>query len=375
MLLVPRLLVLSTLLVSFSCPAVAAPARRSIVARIQRAVDRAMIPLMMAAATAATVRTFGPEFMAERQAAQHTVTATSTEAVEPAVMPDDRGDVKWVSLDRTTLFAKKPSRGEPVQAGQLGDCGLVSTLSGEADNHPDRITAALAQNPNGSITLKGYQAVPRQPVKIAADGTLVPDGARVDPGTPKPFSVTYSATLPTQGKMTMYAASANRDVLWVPEMEKGFAVALDQHPEMEKVLRVDPTGPRSQGPGYKNLEGIDIGDVMSMLSGKQPQFFNPQQHTADEVWKALVKATAEHRVIGVGTRQEPWYEFTLGTYGIEPFHAYSVVRTEVGWFGQRYVVVRNPWNFRSSLLIWGKPEYRVRLEVFRKNFPETYVGD
>lgn len=209
------------------------------------------------------------------------------------------------------VFPEHGISGNDVAQGELGDCWFLSAVAVLAHSRPkliENLFIVRDVNPEGVFGVQLYV-----------------DGAW------KPFLV--DATFPTlyNGKLFKYARCKKNDALWVPLLEKAYAMMHGS---------------------YKAIEAGNCDEAFIDLTGMPTKRLRLTSHSSgggqhidlDEVFVKMISYHSSNCTMGASCGTGGNFERARGM-GLRPNHCYSVLDVAVCPQTQRRLVqLRNPWG-------------------------------
>jgi hypothetical protein len=229
------------------------------------------------------------------QIATTTAPAGPTAVADPAVSDLS---FSYASFANDPLFAPGGPSANDISQGEVGDCYLLSVLSGVAKTDPGLIRQAITANANGTFT-----------VTFAGGGKH---------GTP----ITVDSELPTMpGGRPAYAQLGTDNSLWVAVVEKAYA---------------DYANPKIDA--YATIDGGWMSSAFAALGLKSTSTFSAGSATA--LATLLSKDLRAGDVVTLGTSAS-----VAASSPLVGGHAYEVDSVALGSTGQiTSVTLRNPWG-------------------------------
>ena len=213
-------------------------------------------------------------------------------------------DLTYATLDGE-LFGLGGPKTADIQQGGLGDCYFLASLAAVVADEPNAVQNAIKSNDDGTYSVRFYRSEGKA-VWITVDATLPVD---------KNGNLAYARGVDSD-------ADGNLE-LWVPIMEKAYAVFKDQY------------GPSDGVHGYEDLgRGGSASDAILALTGKSARYFSTP--SSDSALEDLLSAANDGAEVVVGTKKN------LGG-GWVGNHAYTVLGTYEE-NGRVLVRLRNPWG-------------------------------
>jgi hypothetical protein len=219
---------------------------------------------------------------------------------------------------------------DDVKQGQIGDCYLAAALSAVAYQDPSAISDAIRDNGDGTYDVRFFER----------------SGAGF-----REVHITIDGDLPLRNGGLRYAHARNAQELWVPLLEKAYAVWKG---------------------GFEAIGNGGVATrVMEALLGKRSSYIGISN--ANTLYSGIEQAIAAGKSVVAGTFGEEQEEMYFGT-GIYADHAYTVLGVETDENGQRYIKVRNPWG-EVERGNDGNDDgtFLVEIEVFQKLYQNVGV--
>ncbi|MFD3164219.1 WXG100 family type VII secretion target [Herpetosiphon sp. NSE202] len=218
-----------------------------------------------------------------------------------------------------------------VKQGSLGDCYFMAALASVAQQNPNLIKNAIADNGDGTYTVTLYEK--GKPVQITVDSD-------------------FPVRQDSKGNPTMIPAYANtgstNDELWPMILEKAYA----QHTKNS----------------YEKIEGGWPGDAVELLTGKAPTEISTAASTPEQtktVLQDLNTRISNGDSVTVATRSEGLFESSSGWPSkVVPNHAYSIEKVDVA---NGMIYLHNPWGTMHN----PQP---MSLDDFNKYYTYTAVN-
>ncbi|WP_110514689.1 WXG100 family type VII secretion target [Herpetosiphon llansteffanensis] len=218
-----------------------------------------------------------------------------------------------------------------VTQGYLGDCYFMAALASVAQQNPDLIKNAIADNGDGTYTVTFYED--GKPVKVTVDSD---------------FPVKEDSSGNSTNNLAYAQHGSTPDELWPMILEKAYA----QHTENS----------------YEEIEGGWPGDAVELLTGKAPTEISTTASTPEQtktVLQDLNTRLSNGDSVTVATRTEGWFEdTTTWPDNVVANHAYSVEKVDVE---KGLIYLRNPWGT-------GSAPQPMSLEDFNKYYNHTVTN-
>jgi hypothetical protein len=222
-----------------------------------------------------------------------------------------------------TLYDGGP-RPQDVEQHRMGDCFFLAVLASLAQRHPEAIEKAIVRHANGTYAVRFYRK--------GKDGCFTPHEVDIDGKLPEAEGHAIYARFPVDG------------ALWVPLLEKAYAVHLG-------------------GYGDLNRGGLAT-TAMESLTGVAAHLTWVEDAKPDEVWTVLHDAVHAGKLTTAGTyaekdihavlarqikrgvvdpKQYDAKTFNYKERGLVADHEYTVWGIH-GTGAARAIVLRNPWG-------------------------------
>lgn len=233
------------------------------------------------------------------------------------VKPDENSE----NILSKELFPNGSPKPEDIQQGNLGMCYFLAVLSTVAEKDPKLLMRNLVDDGNGNIIVKFF-----------------------NPNNGKPFYIKVQKTVP---KLADEYKFLKNDCLWVHMYLKAFVAS---------GFAGNYGGLSANcAKSYKNVEGGFMHVAIRMITGKESKIKN----AASIFLSNKNKLYDEFKFI-LSNNGYICCDFTshlnivkllfgkLMINGIVRKHSYSVEKVYEDKEGQRWIVIRNPWNFYTA---------------------------
>ena len=232
-----------------------------------------------------------------------------------------------VEAQNHSLFANGTPDYNAVAQGNIGDCFLLSAVSGQARLHPDRVVSMISPQNGGSSYVVRF------------------------PGLADPVDV----SAPTDAQMARYGTSG-ADGTWASVLEKAYAVSR-AGPDPE-----DPYAALAQGGTVEGLQCM-TGDrvATARLDGSAHRAFGPfHGDKVDDDRQTVQEALANGQLATVSTDG--------AAAGVTNDHMLTLEGYDPS---TDCVTVRNPWGWEpgsDSVTDLGHGEFCLKFDEFDKTF-------
>lgn len=244
-----------------------------------------------------------------------------------------------------------PPRREQIAQGQVGDCGVLSTLGAVAGHRPDTIKNLIKQTGDGKYEVTLHDVTPAtqaDPVARPTGDTTtyrVNDEVPVGTGDRKPIGVKPdTCTWPALLEKVVAAEDQTWDAKQTADWDNAWK-SVKYRVDSERRDAGLPPAPADAPTGYNR---IDIGsnayqraDLLAKLTGEEAEVRQiPNEQLGDQaLLDAFRDQLADDKPVLVGSRGErssgeliPYINFAFG-------HVYEVTKVEGG-----KIHMSNPWG-------------------------------
>ncbi|MEW8351192.1 MAG: C2 family cysteine protease [Candidatus Thiodiazotropha taylori] len=234
----------------------------------------------------------------------------------PTTRTDDQLFIDGISID-------------DVNQGSLGDCYLIATIASIAKTNPEFISNMIADNQDGTYTVRLYDA--GHPRYIIVDADLY----RNDNGDPA------------------YTHGTNPREIWPAIIEKAYA--------------------KING-GYDDIVSGYPRAALLALTGNVPHWSSTSSISLDNMYSQMERALTTGRPVIASSLSSGDSNYEQN--GLAFRHAYSVTGVYTDTNGQRWVNLRNPWGYSTDQRVeYRSSSYNSNIYKPGDSIPDYYDGN